>query len=156
MPGRRLVLAGCLPLVACSRKYESDALDLAWVPPSGVRLVAETPGPPARAAFEGGIAWYAVPGPAASLDESALQATLQAVADGARASVSGKLVSARVGSLAVGPVARYELSADESRTLAYVIPRSRDTVLLVLSAESASYGRTSANLEASLSTLRWK
>jgi hypothetical protein len=156
MPRLRLILAGGLVLAACSRKFDSEVLGMAWTPPAGVRLIAENKGPPPRATFTAGIAWYVVPGLVASLDESTLQATLQQVADAARASVAGKLSSARVGSLLVGSVVRYELIAEDGRTLAYVIPRSSDTVMLVLACDEASYGRTSANLEASLSSLRWK
>jgi hypothetical protein len=156
MPRVRLILAGGLLLAACSRKFDSQALGLVWTPPAGLRLISESAGPPPRATFEGGVAWYVLPGLSTSLDESTLQATLQSVADAARAPLRGKISSAKVGSILVGSVIRYELTAEDGRTLAYVIPRFGDTVLLVLTSDESAYGRTSANLEMSLSTLRWK
>ncbi|HEX4621316.1 MAG TPA: hypothetical protein VH208_07090 [Myxococcaceae bacterium] len=156
MPRVRLILAGGLLLAACSRKFDSQALGLVWTPPAGVRLISESAGPPPRATFEGGIAWYAIPGLSTSLDESTLQATLQSVADAARTPLHGKISSAKVGSILIGSVIRYELNGEDARTLAYVIPHLGDTVLLVLTSDASAYGRTSANLEMSLSTLRWK
>jgi hypothetical protein len=155
-PALPFIVAQALMAAACSRAFESSPLGMAWTPPSGVRLVSQDSGPPARAVFEGGITWYRIDGAAVSMGERGLPAMLESIAAAGHVALNGTVTSARTGTLPVGAVARYELRAAATRTLAYVIPRSGGAMLLLATASEAQYGRTSASVELSLSTVRWR
>lgn len=140
-----LLLASVL---ACSRPVESQALGIRYEPPSGMALRAEDAGPPAVARFEGGLELRSVPGA-----PPALGAEPEVVLAAAGVAVPGRRLSADQGTLAAGPVARYEFQEGQVRTLVYFLPRLERFLLLLYSAPERDYGKGSARVERSLSTL---
>lgn len=135
--------------VGCSRPVSSQALGLEYEPPSGVTLSTEEVGPPAVARFAGGLELRSVPG-----TPPALEATPEAVLGAAGVSMPGKRVNSAQGTLAAGPVGRYEFKQADTWTLIYFLPRPDRFLLITFSAPSQDYGQRSARVERSLSTLR--
>ncbi|HEX8701434.1 MAG TPA: hypothetical protein VF815_21585 [Myxococcaceae bacterium] len=144
-----LSLLALLLAVGCSRPVSSQTLGLEYEPPSGVTLSSEQPGPPAVARFEGGLELRSVPGTPPALDASP-----EAVLAAAGLSVPGKVVNSAQGTLTAGPVGRYEFKQGDTWTLVYFLPRPERFVLVTFSAPSQDYGKRSARVERSLSTLK--
>jgi hypothetical protein len=144
-----LPLLALLLAVGCSRPVSSQALGLEYEPPSGVTFTSEEAGPPAVARFEGGLELRSVPG-----TPPALNAAPEAVLGAAGVSVPGKVVNSAQGTLTAGPVGRYEFQQGEVWTLVYFLPRPDRFVLVTFTAPAQDYGKRSARVERSLSTLK--
>jgi hypothetical protein len=142
-------LLAVLLAVGCSRPMSSQALGLEYEPPSGVTFTSEEAGPPAVARFEGGLEVRSVPG-----TPPALGATPEAVLAAAGMSVPGKVVNSAQGTLPAGPVGRYEFQQGDTWTLVYFLPRPDRFVLITFTAPGQDYGKRSARVERSLSTLK--
>jgi hypothetical protein len=142
-----LLLLSCA--VACSRRMESQALGIQYEPPPGMAVLAEEPGPPVVARFQGGLELRSVQGTPPRLD-----APPEEVLAAAGVPVPGTKLNATQGTLTAGPVARYELQQGTSRTLVYFLPRTDRFVLVLYTAPERDYGPGSARVERSLSTLK--
>jgi hypothetical protein len=148
---RSSLSAGVLLLLcaACSRPYSSPLLGLEYEPPSGMALVGEEQGPPAVARFGRGLTLYSVPGLTLAAD-----APPEEVLQAAGLEVAGTRMSARTGSVAAGPVGRYEYKAADGRTLVYYLPLQDRGVLVHFRAPEQEYGALSAQVERSLGALK--
>jgi hypothetical protein len=135
--------------VGCSRPVSSQALGLEYEPPSGVTFTSEEAGPPAVARFQGGLELRSVPGTPPALD-----AAPEAVLAAAGVPVPGKRVNSAQGSLPAGKVGRYEFQQAGTWTLVYFLPRPDRFVLITFTAPEQDYGKRSAKVERSLSTLK--
>ena len=62
---------------------------------------------------------------APEVDEANLTELYAAIAAAARLEDLGKQVSAKVGSLAIGPVVRFEFKAQDARSLVYFVPQGK-------------------------------
>jgi len=148
---RRFALT-LLLLAACSSEKQLAHVHARYEPPNGFELTSEDPGPPPRANFRPGltITRYATDLPQGG--EDAVAAALPKLAD-----LGGgwDVVSARAGTLPVGPVVRVELRRyDGVRALHYVVPRAHGFLLLSFSAPEATYGPLEARVEQSLIHLK--
>ncbi|MET0403316.1 MAG: hypothetical protein ABW123_12970 [Cystobacter sp.] len=141
------LLVGCA--TGCSRKLESSVLGLQYEPPPGMALRSEQAGPPAVAAFDGGLEVRSVEGAPPRLDVEP-----EEVLTRAGLTVPGRRLNLTQGTLPAGPVARSEFQQGSSRTLVYLLPREDRFVLVVYTAPERDYGPGSARVERSLSTLK--
>ena len=147
----------CTLAWGCTSTYISAILGVRYEPPSDVKIVDETPGPPAVARFSGGVEMRAVGSPLPALDPRQVEELLPHVVQEAKIVLpAGKLVSAKVGSLPVGPVARYDVKGAQERVLLYVIPDGERFLTLSLTVPAGDDGRREARFERSLASLALK
>lgn len=152
---RALLLA--LMLVAgtgCFGKLESDLLHLSYQAPKPLRLLKEREGPPPTAMFTGGLVFTDV-GEMAVPTDANLPELLGKAFETAKLERDPETVSAKVGSLPAGPVARWELKGPRLRTLAYLVHRPGHAVLVTFSAPEGHFGPQAARIEASLASLQF-
>jgi hypothetical protein len=122
-----------------------------------VKVVEEGPGPPAVARFTGGVELRSVSSPLPDLDPRQVEDLLpHVVQEGKLAFPGARLVSAKVGSLPVGPVARFDLKGEQDRVLLYVIPDGERFLVIWLTVPAGDDGRREARFERSLASLSFK
>ncbi|MHB8879341.1 MAG: hypothetical protein ACYC8T_37070 [Myxococcaceae bacterium] len=147
------ILALCLALAGCSNTFESALLKVKYEPPRGVKLSGEETGPPAVARFTQGIELRSVPAAPPTVDEAHLEALLEEVRAASKLSAPGRMVSARTGTLSIGPVVRFEVKDRDSRSLVYFIPLEGRYLVASVTAPESRYGMLETQVERSLSTL---
>ncbi len=142
-----------LATLGCASGYDSATLGLAFSPPRGIKLQTEAVGPPKVAQFSSGLRLVVAERAPPAIDEGSLETLLFEVLSAAQTEVPGKQVSARVGSLNIGPVVRYELKEGRVRSLIYYIPLEQRFALAILTAPEDRYGMLETQVERSLSAL---
>jgi hypothetical protein len=144
-----LLLVGCT-----SHEYSAGPLGLHWKLPAGVHLESEqTEGPLTSARFSNGVevrSVAAAPLPVSTDLEVLRQALLAATGLAPR----GDVRVGRVGSIANGPVAYWELASSADRTMLYYVPGQERYVVISLVASAGTFDRKSNQLVLSLSTLK--
>lgn len=149
-----LLLIGLLAALGCSGEYRSELLAVRYTPPSGAKLLGEEAGPPKVARFSGGIELRSWSGPALPIDEAQPEWMVGTIAQAAGLEGDGAVLSAKVGSLPAGQVARFELKRGHKRTLLYYLPLEGRSLVATLSAPESQYGKLESRFERSLSSLR--
>ena len=139
---------------ACSSGFESDALGVRWTPPKAFSLESQQAGPPAAANFSPGLELRRVDLKLPIPEETNVGALLEQIREAAGVPTGAELVSARVGSIPAGSVARYELKQRSERFLVYVLPKGEQSLLLTLRAEEGRFSQLQNALERSLTTLK--
>jgi hypothetical protein len=148
---RTLAVVLLFALGACSSGTELKQVRARYSPPNGFEFAGESAGPPARASFNPGVTLARFDRELPKGDADALAAALPQLAD---LGPDWSEVSAREGTLKLGPVVRVELSRkDGTRAMHYVIPRAKGFVLFSFSAPESSYGPMEAKVERSLNDL---
>lgn len=150
---RILAILGAGLLAACANPYESAALKVRYQPPRGVTLVEEQAGPPAVARFSSGLEIRSVSKAPPAFEEGKLEALYQGIARAAGLSGSGAVLSARAGRIPAGPVVRFAVKEEDSRSLVYLLAASQRYLVVSLTAPK---GALETDFERSLASLRLK
>lgn len=148
---RASFLVVTLALYGCNNRYESDELHLAWEPPSGVRLVEAKPG---LVTFSEGFEIRSLPTQMELPDEKGVEAFLGDVVKAANLNIPVTPASAKLGTLPIGAVARFEVKEGTNRTLIYVVPEPGETLIFKLTAPTSEYGKIEAQFERSFGSLK--
>jgi hypothetical protein len=149
---RKWIVVAALAWVGCkSGELKSDALKLSWKPPRSVTLVEERPD---ALLFSSGVQIHSIAGEPPPIDEGKLDALLSTILSAAKLEPLEKRISARVGSIPAGPVARYVLAGGGQRSLYYYLPLQGRFLLISLSAAEAGFGAQESQLDLSLSSLK--
>lgn len=149
---RAWILVAALALAGCKgSEVKSTQLRLSWKPPRGVSLVEESP---AALRFTDGVEIHSVAGEVPAIDEAQLDALLAAVLSRAKLPPLEKRISARIGSVPAGAVARWVLAGGGQRALHYYLPLKGRFLLISLTAPEGSFGTRESQLDLSLSSLK--
>lgn len=148
------VALALVTVAACSSAVELASVGVSYEPASGVKLLEEVPGPPAVARFSGDLAFSMSPGLFTLPAEKDLEAALSPALGRAGLVVEGTVASARLGSLHLGPVARYELRAAAHRTLVYLVPAGTRLLAITLKVPNGGDVKTESTFERTLSSIR--
>lgn len=141
-------------VLGCSNPYESPTLQLAYQPPSGVKLLEEKAGKVARAQFSNGMVLYSIEGASLPLEQAKLDELVGAALASAGAPPCDKRLSSDLGSLPLGAVGRWECRTGAARMLVYYAPLQGRSVLVTLAAPDGQYGALATRVESTLSSLR--
>lgn len=145
----------CAVMAGCSNAYDSALLRLHYDPPSGVKLLDESAGPPGVAHFSGDVEIRVAASALPELDEKKLEELLpQALASAGATLPAGRVTSAKLGTITMGPVARYEFKGPSNRALLYLVPNGARFLVVTLSTPLSTDGKTEAHFEQSLASLR--
>ncbi len=153
---RILAIVGAGLLAACSNSYESAALKVRYQPPRGVTLVEEKAGPPAVARFSSGLEIRSVAEAPPAVEEGRLEALYEGIARAAGLPERGAVVSARAGRIPAGPVVRFALKEEDSRSLVYLLSASQRFIVVSFTAPKARATTLETDFERSLASLRLK
>jgi hypothetical protein len=149
---RACLLIAVLALSGCKGgEVKSETLKLSWKPPRGVSLVEETPG---ALHLSNGVELKSIDGEGPALDEGKLDATLLEVLGKAKVDPLEKRISARLGSVPAGAVARWVLAGGGNRALHYYLPLKGRFLLISMTASEAAFGTAESQLDLSLSSLK--
>lgn len=141
-----LVLAGCK-----GDTVKSAGLGLSWKPPRGVSLESETPG---VLAFSGGVEIRSVADPVPLGEEGQLDALLLTALKAARVEPLEKRISARLGDIPAGKVARWVMAGGGKRALYYYVPSGQRFLLISMTTAEAEFSKRESQLDLSLSSLK--
>ncbi len=151
---RFLALAAAGLVAACGNSYQSASLKVRYQPPRGVTLVEELPGPPAVARFSSGLEIRSVAEALPAVDDGRLEALYSGVARAAGLSGRGAILSARSGRIPAGPVVRFAVQEEGSRSLVYFLAGNGRYLVVSLTPPKARAAALETDFERSLASLR--
>ena len=149
---RGWMLIGVLTLAGCKgNEVRSTALKLSWKPPRGVSLLEEAPN---LIRFTEGVEVHSVDGEPPPIDEGQLDALLLNAFGRAKIDLLPTRISARIGSVPAGAVARWVLSGGGGRALHYYLPLKGRFLTISMTAPEGAFGTLESQLDLSLSSLK--
>ena len=141
-----LLVAGCK-----GNEVKSTALKLSWKPPRGVSQVEETAD---VLRFTQGVEIHSIEGAPPPIDEGKLDLLLLDVFPRAKIDLLPTRISARVGSVPAGSVARWVLAGGGGRALHYYLPLKGRFLTISMTAPEGDFGTRESQLDLSLASLK--